>query len=268
MSTLILGECMPDNIYSLLDPDGLNETEVEYATVKALNCLYLEYRCFVFTGSFFHEGRYFRPDLALVARDLSHWFVIEIELLSHSFDEHVLPQVKALLSGIPQQDCVTILSRELSRPRTEIETFLRYVPRATAVVLNKENRDWLLVLNALNIQTLTLRLFQTANGTIASELLGRLISIERSLGFGTYSAVDRSVRFPRGVGLPAGPLEILEPGGALSFWKAVPNERDLWLMKEHGVPAYQEGIIVQLLKSRDGRLVFRLPRFDGMAQSR
>ena len=51
-----------------------------------------------------------KPDLALVANDLSHWFVVEVELLSHSLDGHVLPQMRCLKYGEPQLGCVEIIS--------------------------------------------------------------------------------------------------------------------------------------------------------------
>jgi hypothetical protein len=113
MRTMLLGECAEGNIFRLWDPDASLETEFEMVAVRALSCIYPNYHCFVFTGSFRYDDRVYRPDLALVAKDSSHWFVIEVELTSHSFENHVLPQVRAFQYGEFQPDCATILAREL-----------------------------------------------------------------------------------------------------------------------------------------------------------
>jgi hypothetical protein len=257
MSNLVVGPCDASNLFSLLDPDGLSEAEFEFATVKALACLFPTHKCFVFSGSFFYEGRYFKPDLALVARDYSHWFVIEVELLSHSLREHVLPQVRGFVHGVPQADCATILSREMQIRHQEALTFLQFVPRSTAVILNKESEQWNYALEALNVQTMILRLFQTGSGTDAYELIGTLYSIDVSLGFGRYFAVDRSVRFPKSTAIQEGPIQIVDTEGASSIWRAIPNASSVWLMKDAGVPSYDDGAFIQLIKARDGRFRFR-----------
>jgi hypothetical protein len=57
MTKLLVGECLNDDIFEVLDPDALNEIEVEHATVRALSCNYRSHFCFVFTGRFKHNGR-------------------------------------------------------------------------------------------------------------------------------------------------------------------------------------------------------------------
>ncbi len=39
------------------------------------------------------------PDLAIVAKDLSCWFVVEVELAHHSLNSHVIPQVTTFVEG-------------------------------------------------------------------------------------------------------------------------------------------------------------------------
>jgi hypothetical protein len=96
MKTLMVGECASHNVFSLSDTDAGLEADFEALTVRALCCLYPTYHCIVFNGSFLHENRVSRPDLALIAGDFSHWFIIEVELSFHSLAGHVLPQVRGL----------------------------------------------------------------------------------------------------------------------------------------------------------------------------
>ena len=152
MKSLVLGSCSPDTTFLLSDPDALSETELEAYSVRALSCLFPKYTCFLFGGGFAHVGVTHKPDLAMVARDFSHWFVIEVELLSHSLRDHVMPQVCAFRYGDPQPDCVSILSRELGIDRSRAETLLVTVPKNVAVVVNRWDDDWFKYLDAHSIQ--------------------------------------------------------------------------------------------------------------------
>ena len=35
-------------------------------------------------------------DIALVSKDYSHWYICEVELSTHSFESHIIPQIKKL----------------------------------------------------------------------------------------------------------------------------------------------------------------------------
>ena len=106
-----------NNLFEIWDADAARETEFELIVAKALMCIYPAYHCFPFGGTFKLEDNISRPDIALVAKDMSHWFVIEVELVSHSLDGHVLPQIRTFRYGEPQPDCISVLSRELSMDR-------------------------------------------------------------------------------------------------------------------------------------------------------
>ena len=41
-----------------------------------------------------------KPDLCFIKKDLSVWIVVEVELQGHSFNGHILPQIKKLEKGI------------------------------------------------------------------------------------------------------------------------------------------------------------------------
>lgn len=260
MRTLIVGECAPDRLYRMTDPDAPNEAEFEFAVVKALSCVYSSYRCVVFGGGFRYDDRVYRPDLALVARDFSHWFVIEVELVSHSFDGHVLPQVRAFQYGFPEPDCATVLARELAVSREQARTLIDFVPHSVAVVANKREARWEIALRALTIQMLTISVFRSVKGVDAMEVDGTLEVLAESLGFGIYSATDRSLRFHKTLRLPAGPVQIDDPAGAPASWTVTPSDGATWVTKDVGAPDIEHGTHLQLIRTVDGRLSFRRPR--------
>lgn len=258
MKTLLVGECSADGTYRLSDPDALSETEFEHTVVRALACAYPDYSCVLFGGTFEHEDSGARrPDLALVARDFSHWFIMEIELTSHSLENHVLPQIRAFVYGEPQQDCSSVLADRLSISKSRAETLVRLVPRSVAVVANRRDEMWFQALRGLNAQMVVVSVFKTGGGGGAVEIDGELRAVQRSLGFGIYSAVDRSVRFPASVRLPRGELEFVDERGTAATWLVSEGSGLLWATKRIGVPDLPDGAYAQVVGTFDGRILLR-----------
>lgn len=259
MKRLVVGECIIQNIFNLADPDVPMEAEFELMVVKALTCLYKEYQCFRFTGGFAYEDDCFRPDLALVAKDFSHWFVIEVELVSHSLEQHVLPQVRAFRYGEPLLDCSVILARELGLDIGRAKSLVEFLPRSVVVIANKHHDLWESKLQALAIQYLTVSSYHTSAGLEAIELSGQLNVLKENLGFGTYSSIDRSIRFTANTRLPDGQVQITDPTGNSGAWNVVRESGITWVTKELGTPDIEDQSFLQLIRSHDGRLVLKKP---------
>ena len=69
MRRLVVGDCLAPNRFQLWDPDAPNETEFEALVVRALTCLYQDYHCILFGGTFRYDDLRYKRDLALIARD-------------------------------------------------------------------------------------------------------------------------------------------------------------------------------------------------------
>lgn len=246
-------------LFYLVDPDAQSETEFEARVVMATCRFFRRYECVVFGGGFQYEGRVNRPDLALVAHDRSHWFVIEVELVSHSLWGHVLPQVRAFQYGRPMPDCAGILARELGMPHGEARTLVELVPRSTAVIANRREPGWEGPLRAVNVQLVTLSVFAAASGAQVMSIDGVLEVVSESLGFGVYVAADRSLRFPAGLRVPDGVIQIDDAAGSLGAWGVKRESRATWLTKETGAPAIPDGSHIQLIRTVDGRISLKRP---------
>lgn len=257
MSTILVGECDKLNLFQAWDADAALEVEFEYIVAKALICIYPNYLCFPFGGTFKLEDNLHRPDLALVAKDLSHWFVIEVELVSHSLDGHVLPQVRTFRYGEPQRDCISVLSKALSMERANIETFLLTVPRAVAVIANKRHREWEIALRSVEVQLLTVSAFNSPAGVQAVEVDGKLIAQQEHLGFGEYDATDRAVRFHHSVRLPDGEIMVDDFSGVGSKWTVRREGVSAWMTKNRGTPDIPHSSWVQIIQAFGGRFSIR-----------
>ena len=260
MKLILLGDSRDDDALRLSDPDSVSEAEFEHSVVGALARAYPNYQCFIFGGTFIHqECGAKRPDLALVARDLSHWFVIEVEIASHSLNHHVLPQVRAFVYGEPQEDCVSSVARALSIDRQRAGTLVRVIPKSVAVISNRRDEDWAEAIHALNAQMLVVSRFSSDSGLRAVEIDGELRAVQEHLGFGKFSAVDRSVRFAPSTRLPIGIVELVDQRGAATDWRVSAGQGALWVTKVQGKPSWPDGIVLQLVLTRDSRLLLRAP---------
>lgn len=260
MKRLIIGDCTAKSRFASTDQEAISEVELEARVVKALTCAFPNYHCFVFGGTFTLEGVGYRPDLAMVARDHSHWFVIEVELTSHSFDLHVLPQVRAFQYGRPESDCARKLASDLGIDLGQAELMLRQVPRSVAVIANRRSERWETALAALNVQLLVLSVYRSSEQAEAIELEGDLDVVSRSLGFGVYTATDRSIRFPIATSLPLGLVEMYDRRKGSSMWSVSATADTKWVTKQTGTPDIEDGSFVQLILAVDGRFLLRSSR--------
>jgi hypothetical protein len=259
MRRIVVGDCVKERLLRLADPDAPTEAEFEFQVARALTCFFPNHRCIMFTGGFRLDAEVFRPDLALFAADYSHWFVIEVELISHSFERHVLPQVRAFRYGDPLDDCASQIAKALDISVAQATTLVRHVPRNVAVVANKRDPMWEIALRSHSIQLLIVSAFSALAGPDALELEGDLEVFQESLGFGVYSATDRSLRFPASVRLPTGKIQIHDPLGSTALWTVARNGAHAWITKDVGLPSIPHDSHVQLLRTVDGRITLKRP---------
>lgn len=258
MRKMMVSPCQVDQIFTICDPDAQSETEFEATTLRAFGCLYPQYQCIIFGGRFLYENDHRKPDLALISRDRSHWFVVEVELVSHSLEGHVLPQLRAFRYGEPQSECASIISRELAIDLGDAATLIARVPRAVAVVTNRARPDWEHAIRAHQAQLLIVTRFQSRSGREAFEVDGTLAATKESLGFGVYSAADSMIRFVKGIGLPDGHIQMESTGSGASLWRVIRDERYAWVSKDSGRLDIPDGAHVQLIRTIDGRITLRL----------
>jgi hypothetical protein len=256
---IMVGDCVTERLLHIADPDAPSEAEFEYQVARALSCMYPAYKCIVFSGGFRLDAEIFRPDLALIALNFSHWFVIEVELVSHSFDRHVMPQVKAFQYGEPTEDCITQIAKGLDKSTAQAQTLIHHVPRNVAVIANKRDPMWEIALRSHGIQLLAVSAFRSEAGTDALELDGDIEVFQESLGFGIYSAIDRSLRFSKTVKLPTGFVQINDPFGSVSLWTVARDDQYAWITKDVGSPSIPNGSHVQLVRTIHGKITLRRP---------
>lgn len=73
------------------------------------------------------EGHAAKPDLAMISQELDNWYVVEVELASHSVPGHIAPQLETLRNGVYDRSLVPSLKKAF--PSENIESLIRLVGR-------------------------------------------------------------------------------------------------------------------------------------------
>lgn len=260
MRVFIGGECRPENLFSLVDPTEFSEAEFETHVYSALKCVYKDYYCIPFGGSFEFDGDVKVADLALIHKTFSHWFVIEVELVSHSLHNHVVPQVRCFQYGKPRNTCIQYLCRYIPGcSEAQAQTLMNFVPRSVAVVANRTEPEWVNALRSVNVQFMAVSVFKGHDDRFAFETDGSLNVPHVSLGFFTYSAATRTIRMDRSCGMPEGVVQIEDPYGSVGLWTVRGSEDALWVTKNLGDPGFRDRVLLQVLRTQTGKLTLRLP---------
>jgi hypothetical protein len=262
MKIFIGGNCASEAIFNLLDPSAFSEAEFEAHAVKALACGYPEYHCIAFRADFSFENQVRRSDLALVHKSFSHWFIVEVELLSHSLMGHVVPQVRCFRYGDPLSSSANLLCDaipQMDYPRAV--SFPQFIPRSVLVVVNRASTEWRSCFRGLDVQMLTLSVYRRGDGQVAHELDGGLLVVKENLGFFRYSAIDRSLRLPLILADLEDRIQIEDPFGVSGSWLVSRTEEAVWLTKEMGDPGLPHNEMLQILRTANGGLKLSFTSF-------
>lgn len=259
---IVLSSSGSNHLFQKVDLTELPEKDFQQLAKGALSLAYPNYTCIDFHGSFELEGRRFQPDMALIAKDFSHWFAIEVELSGHSLTSHVLPQVRAFSFGQPQSDCADQLARGLKIDIQKAHTIAQLVPYSVAVVVDDWKQEWFSQLSGVRSQLIEIGAYRADSSTeqIAFSLRGRLHVADTSLGFGTYYETDNSLQFAKSAPFPSGDIQIVDSAGRASNWTVRKTQDTTWLTCLGKPPALRDRDYVQIRKTIDGHFVLVIPQ--------
>lgn len=261
MKTVIVGSCSPEAIFSQTDPASYTEVEFEEHCIRALSCIYPDYLCIRFEVPFTLDGKVSKPDLAMISKRMSHWYVLEVELASHSLEFHVLPQVKAFRYGdIDIEAAVRVINKNSNISISQAQTLVKHVPRFVAVAMNRPRKDWLDIFKSHDVQCISVAIYKNKDELHAHELVGTLQAKKEVVARGKYFAGDRSFLFPNGNEVPStNRLQLTDPFGGLSYWMVQKREKEVWLTKENGSIELDDQVLIQLIRDYSGSLSISVP---------
>ena len=221
-----------------IDPQAFFETEFEAVILQNVhllcpNATLVPFKQTVFSSEF--ESK--RPDLALIDNDYRFWWVIEVELATHSLASHVIPQTRVLVDGRYGDEHVEALLRgnnELDRVR--LEAMMRGEPPRVVVVSNRFDERWERELAAIGVSYSVFNVFRSTlnndiflfDGKLPEESGAQLSVLSAARG------IPRFFRVHSPGALPVAPGEAVQMlvNGRQTSWRRVDIKNQCFLAVE------------------------------------
>ena len=208
-----------------------------------------------------------QPDFALIEHNYLTWWVVEVELSHHSFENHVLPQVEVFRNGEYTENHANILINKAPEGALDpdrVRSMVRGTHPGVQVIVEKECPDWEGTLKHLGVMLTVVEVFRSVQNEHAFRLTGDLPT---STPDRRTECVDAKWLKLRRVTAPGvlpfqaadGPYPI-EWEGTVSNWTRIDTAGDVYLSPSRGDPLEDAGRIVVLEIGTGGQARFvRVP---------
>jgi hypothetical protein len=208
------------------------------------------------------EGVVKRADLALIEREYRRWWVVEVEMARHDFNNHVLPQVRVLSYGKYNQSHIDALTAKAHHLDTDrVAAMVRGEQPRVWVVVDHPCPDWVSPLKAVGATLGIVEIFRSATNQHSIRINGEqpqppateIIECRR----------DPEVLRLWNVASPA--LLPIDNGETMDIYMEADGRSFRWMRRDTASSVYlsctngnplQRFRRVELLKLEDGRWVF------------
>jgi hypothetical protein len=204
-----------------------------------------------------------KADLALIDRGYRAWWVIEVELVTHSLQGHVLPQVRRLATAEYGQNavaCLTVGNTDLNPAR--LSDMVKGAQPTVLVVANGPCPEWIVPLAAFDAHVAIVEVYRSDRDNVILRLDGYFPEYAAHLVSECF--VDLTLRRLLVVDSPASlpvangeTLEIAFAGG-LTAWRRVDIANRVYLNPLGPNPLFARRRY-RLMKSEEGDLRFEDP---------
>lgn len=151
--------------YYEIDPNSFYEKDLENTILSKIESVYPNYVGVPYAYKVTNpEGESSTPDFVLIKKDYSEWYVIEVEMSRHSWENHVEKQVRVFSSGIYHKDEVAanLHKKDNSLDLDQLKTMIDKYPPKVMVIVNERKPDWEVKIKKYNA---LLSIFQIYKGT-------------------------------------------------------------------------------------------------------
>jgi hypothetical protein len=207
------------------------------------------------------EGVCKKPDIALIDPGYRTWWVGEVEMADHPFQQHVLPQVEVLSRArYGPEEADWLADRNPSLDRASLQTMMRGAQPAVAVIVNAPRPQWVDRLRGTNAILMVVEIFRSSRNRIILRQNGA--ELPQAGDAVSECRVDPAmprlliVESPAQLVAAQEPLEI-EFGGGITEWTVIQVADRTWLSPVRGNPFPSSSRTFTLVRKAGGRLAFR-----------
>lgn len=260
------GKCFEE-----LAPTSLSETDFERIVEQQMPSICPDYHVSQFKALVYSEDGGAKPDLALIEKNYKEWLVIEVEMAHHSFEGHILPQVRALSRAAYGSSEARLIYKALPfLDEVRIADMLKGKQPRVLVVVNSSKPEWKNSLSQFNALVMFIEAFRSSfnehifriNGDrpfpppdVISEcyldpLLPRFLVIES----------------PSPLGIPQGGRMEIYYEDKVTLWQRVDAQDTVWLSSLGPTPL-ERNVRYKLIRTSNGHLAFK-QKYMGLHQRR
>jgi hypothetical protein len=253
--------------YERLAPNALLELEYQRLLISHADHLYPEYHVIPYGRLIESEIGAAIADIAFIAKDFSGWWIVEVELTTHSLEGHVLPQIDVFLTGrYGLEDAEYLASHATSLNQDRIRDVVRGEQPEVLVIVNGPRDDWTVALRARGASMAVAEVFRSATGKHILRINGDYPWREREPTLLSRCSVERAVgrlvrlESPATVPFAEGSKLYVEYEGSVTEWLRLDTADAVYLTPARGSPLPPDCTSLELLREETGRLRFRIGR--------
>lgn len=201
-----------------------------------------------------------RPDLALIDKNYRKWWVVEVELASHSLDDHVEPQVRILANGAYNRRHAEVLSRNDSAlDSARISDMVLGAQPRVLVIVNSVEAGWQLSLRRWDALIGVIEVFRSERGVEVLRMNGdhpeRIDDVHLSV-CRVDPLLKRSliVDSPASLGIVAGGKLSIWFENGITEWMRVDAANRVWLMPTRRWPLPSKALVFNLMGDGTGQM--------------
>lgn len=247
--------------YEEIAPTALYETEFEQLVLSQVALLYPNYLAVPFKTLVSSEDDTRRADFALIDKEYREWWVVEVELGHHSFENHVLPQVRTLSRASYGLSEAQYINKQLPSidQRILLDMMKGKQPRVL-VVVNTPRPEWGRALAPHGAAVATIEVFRSRDNRHTFRINGEYPK-------GPENVVSRCwlepslprlmvVESPAAMAIPLRETVEIWYGEGVTEWSRLDAQDKVWLVPNSKNPLSMK-IVYQLVRQDDGSLRIR-----------
>jgi hypothetical protein len=151
--------------YSSLSSNAFLEGEYENLILSRAKQMFPEFFAVNFRKLVQNEHDAKIPDFALIDKAYSSWWIVEVELSHHSFDQHVLPQVSVFAtSAYGRSDAEYLQRQDPSLDLSRLREMMRGNQPKVLVIVNTPMPKWKEVLSGAGVLLAIAEVFRSEIG--------------------------------------------------------------------------------------------------------
>ena len=206
-----------------------------------------------------HDTR--APDFALIHRNYGGWWVVEVELAHHSFDRHVLPQVRTLSRATyGPREANYLCRQDPSLDRASVMEMLKGRPPRVLVIVNAPVDRWAHLLSVFEANVVICQVYRSSSNNYLLRITGdyptakedRITTCECVPGLYRLLTIHQPARLL----LEENETMLLYHDGHASEWERVETKSQVFLhaMGDHNL---RPGKSYEIVQRDDGTFAIR-----------